>query len=217
MKRFAIILFAVTPLLAGGLAHAEDVSAVTVTNPTKLGVKAGLSSSTLFYSGTDRDVNSSLQRRLAGSAALFLTRRINDNLGLQLEAMISDRGAQLGAGADPTSIELRYLTVPLLLRYDLAPSAQSVRPFVMAGASLGVLLSARSEGSAGALDLEATTRQLELAGVLTAGIEVPHRNGAATFELRYGHGFSDVVHGVDGQAAPSVRNRVISVLVGYVM
>jgi len=215
MKLSLTLVFAVAVLSIASVAHAEDdASAITVTKPTKIGVKAGVSSTTLSQSGGDRD-EGAIQRRLTVNAALFLTRRISDNVGLQFEAMISERGARIGSGADPTTIELRYALLPMLVRYELAPTSKAVRPFVMVGGSLGMLLSARNSGSSEKLDIRANLEELEFGGILSAGVEVPHRTGAISIEVRYSHGFSSVVKEVRGQVVPVVHNRVTSVLAGY--
>ncbi len=223
MKLFLSSLLAISLLFPASLALAQEhsdssvePSAVTVTKkPTRIGIKAGLSSATFSQSAADRDVGA-VQRRLTLNAALFLTRRITQNISLQFEAMLSDRGARIGSGVDPTSIELRYAVLPTLLRFELTPDSKSVRPYLMAGGSLAMLLSARNEGgSAVPLDIRANTEELELGGVVAAGIEVPHAKGAISVELRYSHGFTSIVREVRGVETPLVHNRVTSVLFGY--
>lgn len=189
---------------------------VTVTvKSTSFGAKAGFNSSSVSVPGAS-ELGVSLNRRMGLNASVFMIRRINERLALQVEAGVSDKGVQIDTGSADATIELRYLSLPLLLRYELAPRAQSVRPFVSGGVSLSFLLSAQLTGDEDALDIRSQSEEMEASGTVSAGFEIPQGKGALTFEARYNHGLTKVIHGQVGQMSEPVKNRVASVLVGYV-
>jgi hypothetical protein len=212
-------LFALLAIPAA--AHAQEVfneadPPVTVTvKQTRFGAKAGFNSATVSSPGSS-EIGYALNRRMGVNAGIFMLRRINERFSLQLEAAVSDKGVSIDTGSADATIELRYLSIPLMLRYELAPNAESVRPFVSAGMNLSFLLSARISGNDESIDIRSQAEEMEASATASAGFEIPQSKGALTFEARYSHGVTNVIHGQVGQQSETVKNRVATVLVGYV-
>ena len=104
-----------------------------------------------------------------------------------------EKGGTLSeTGAGPESkYDFGYLEVPVGLRY--AFGGHKARPFVVGGASVGFLLTAKLHPGTGPdVDLEDRTRGVDVGLLGGIGVEVPARRGHGFFEVVAIQGLRDI-------------------------
>ncbi len=125
------------------------------------------------------------------------------------------------------TVSLSYVEIPVLVRLDL-PFGQRVRPYIAGGPVFGwrVDCSITAHAQSGTTEqdcddllggqerLEAKLRSYERGIMAGAGlaIEVLRGLGAITLDARYAWGLTRLS---DDESAPEIRNRALSVILGY--
>lgn len=162
-----------------------------------LGLKGGLNLAAL--GGKDAGP---VERRTGLSLGAFINISTGPRLSLQPEAYYTQKGARY-AGANDT---FTYLEAPLLLRYSTPLPAAPFRPFIFAGPTAALLLSAKM----GEADVKSLYRTSDFGLALGGGVEFER----LSLDARYQLGLTSIAKDV-GQFKADYRNRVLSVLLGY--
>ena len=174
-----------------------------------IGVKGGVNFANLQFEGEGVDV--SFDRRTGFVGGLFVIWPANSRVALQTEALYSQQGAEIEEQGASGSIELDYVTVPVLLRVSSAPSGQASF-HVFGGPSLGFRVRARSsgsfEGETSSEDISDDVERFDLGVTTGAGVEI----GRLTIDGRYTWGLSNL--NKDESDELEIKNRVFSVMVG---
>jgi hypothetical protein len=167
--------------------------------------------------------------RLAGGAAVDLLAL--GPLALAPEIYYAQKGAEqlqqrLAQGQSAT-VSLSYIEIPVLVRLNL-PAGPRVRPYIAAGPVFGwqvdCSITANAQTGAaqpdcedllgGRQQLEEKLRSYEQGLMVGAGLAVRVLGGlgAITLDARYARGLTRLS---DEPGAPEIRNRALSVLLGY--
>lgn len=212
MSRLPLLLFLV-PLLAPSPAEAQ------------FSVKGGMNLVDVF--GTDVEA-SDPRPRLTGGLGFDMIGI--GPLTLAPEIYYAQKGAddfqaRLTAG-DAAEISLAYVEVPVLVRLAIPLGGARFQPYLAGGPVFGWQLdcqiTATETGTEEACDqllggqdrLEETLREFEQGLMFGAGFafEVIRGIGAVTLDARYARGLTRLS---DTDAGPEIRNRALSVLLGY--
>ena len=121
-----------------------------------------------------------------------------------------------------TSIEIRYVEVPLLIQIPIT-SAGAVTPYVLTGVAFafetGCVSSSEINGQDMGQDCGFSMVEhvrdrkcFDYSGVFGAGLRIAAGPGAIPLEGRYTYGLRDVDDAIDGS---TTRNRSAAVLAGY--
>lgn len=182
-----------------------SVAAAQTPYPTTFGVKAGVNSSTLSTDDDALDVSS----RWGAVAGLFAGRNITDNLGMQLEALFSQRGAKDTTGGTDTTLRLTYLDVPLTARFG-STTSNNVHFHAFTGPQLGLKISAKVKDDFLGIetDLDDEVKSWDFGWTLGAGVEM----NKLSLDARYTIGLTNIDNS-DSDAA--IKNRTFTVLLGY--
>jgi hypothetical protein len=200
-SRFVVLLVAAAMVTAAPvLARAQ----------TTAGVKVGVGMARLAIEPEGEASTSGTAGIVAG---VFAGRAIGDALGVLVEVLWVRNGASLYVFGSSVDVDLTYLEIPVLVRYQLGAS-DSARPYLAAGPALGVRLSDTQvldgetlEGSA-----KVAFGRGDVGLAIGAGVEGPRW----LFDGRYTHGFVNF-HADDPEltALTGFRNRTFIVSVGW--
>jgi len=194
-----VALFAIT--LVPAIAAAQ-----TSTYPMTFGIKAGVNASTLSTQDNQLDT-SNIWGAVGG---IFTGRNISENLGIQLEALYSQRGAKDISTSAETRIRLTYLDLPLTARFG-STTANDVHFHAFTGPQLGIKLSAKAENDFLGVeeDLDDEVKSWDFGWTLGAGVEMNN----VSLDARYTLGLTNIDNSESSDG--SIKNRTFTVLVGY--
>lgn len=203
-KMIIVLLFVLT------LASVE----MTAAGKSVFGLKIGADSASLT---NNIFIKSTWERYMGFTAGVFFSLALTDNLDVQPELLIVQKGIHgKGLNVDQGVIlifRFNYLEIPLLFRYSFSGGeGRAPRPYILAGPYLGFKLSAKetleySNETVAKKDVEIKNTDFGLtAGV---GLSIPIGSGAALAEIRYSHGFSEVFKGSE------MNNNVWTAMIGY--
>jgi opacity protein-like surface antigen len=175
-------------------------AAAKAQSPMSFGVKAGIN-----MANVSSDVEEAeLKRKTGFVAGLFATKEMNPNVGLQIEALYSMRGAKTD-GPDETKINLNYIDVPVMARLG-SQTTGGTKYYVITGPQLSLKVKGEVEFDGVAVDLEDDLKSTDFGWVIGAGVDM----NRLTFDVRYTLGLTDI-----DTTDESVKNRTFSVMVGY--
>lgn len=183
----------------------------------QVGIKAGVNAASLAVEGADDDGEYN-ERKIGWLAGGFAVLPVTGPLAVQLEALFSQKGAQLSVD-EPNlvfSLELDYLDFPILARFD-APATATTRLHVFAGPSLGYRMGARRKASSNQFDfaqgeivnVEEDIKRFDLGLVAGAGADIGRR---LVVDARYSWGLRNV--NKDETAGSGMTHRVLSIMAG---
>ncbi len=92
------------------------------------------------------------------------------------------------------SITANYIEVPAMLTYTFETGKGEIEPYVMAGPSLGIRLSAKQTVNNVDTDVKDQTSSTDFGAVLGAGARYPLGMNRLFLEARYGFGFSNILN-----------------------
>jgi hypothetical protein len=158
----------------------------------RIGVVGGLNfaDAEVEIAGQPADVSSRTLFGLGGIVDL----RLSKNFGLQLEPMYLQKG---GASTDiQPGVEFRlkssYVELPIFFKAEFG---NTVRPYLMAGPSVAILLQADLEAELGDIifkgDAKNATESVDFAAAFGAGVNYPLGRSAIFLEARYFLGFTN--------------------------
>jgi len=201
-KRFVMVSAA-----ALGLAAASHTATAQLATPKPtIGVLGGLNLATLKGS----DV-SGVTNRTGFQAGMFLTLHLNHAWSVEPEALYT----QQGGTSQGATLNMNYVQVPVLLRWDVM--AQSpVHPFFVAGPAAAFQVGCKFSGS---IDMSCDAfnqengggfakKSFDMLGVAGAGVGFNLGASQMSVGARYSYGFSDTFQG------NNIKNRYFSVLMG---
>lgn len=195
LVHLAILMTAVT--LLPNVAQAQT--------PATFGLKAGVTNSTL---SADDALGLDLSSIWGAAGGLFMVKNMNDRFGLQIEALVAQRGAQDDTFAISTKTRLTYLDIPVTVRVG-STTTNDVHFHAFTGPQIGFKL--KAEGSSdifGNLDIGNEIKSTDFGWTVGAGVE----KGPVSLDARFTIGLTDI------DAASSdgpLKNRAFMVLVGY--
>ena len=164
----------------------------TTGTPHRIGFVGGLNIASVNVVDPDgADLNFS--SRTVFGLGLVLDLALNQNLSLLFEPMYLQKGAEVTLDSTPSKFEAAYLEVPVFFKF--AYGTRTVRPYVMAGPTVGFNLSSDLQFSAFDQDfendIEKLTRRLDFGLGFGAGVSFPISNTSIFIESRYMLGLSD--------------------------
>ncbi len=166
----------------------------------KIGVRSGVNLSNWKFSGGDSD----FKTRITFSAGLLAEIPISKNFFLQPELDFSGYGTRYNTPQNVGSINLIYLSAPVLAKYV---SAEGFSFF--AGPQFSFLAdSKRKDNVNGKTDVKEYLRKTDF--MILAGTGYEHRSGLF-MNLRYYNGLTDIYK----DNVLSLQNRALLISVGY--
>jgi hypothetical protein len=187
MKRFllcvsCIIFYAILPVAAQ--------------NQLDIGLVGGLNISDAIIednAGDDPKASSVNEYGIGIQAEL----QIHKNIALGTNILYLRKGL-IAETSDPLTFDIwaGYIEVPLYIKYSFGTT---IRPYFMAGPSLGLLLNSEVDVPFGGLnfngDFKPVLRNSELSVLFAAGVTVPVWIGQAFIQGRYLYGLQDLIKG----------------------
>lgn len=155
-----------------------------------LGIKAGVN----FASISDATEASNRTGFVAG---FFTALKFSEKVGLQVDLLYSQQGADLDVGA----FDLDYINIPALLKYYFTD-----RLNIQLGPQFGFLINDETRTLVDEVIQDVQVNNFDLDGVVGLGYDFLLGIRA---EARYQFGFSDVLNEGDG------RNQVFTLMLGY--
>lgn len=169
--------------------------------------------------------------RTTWGAGGFVRYAFGDGFSIQPELLWAGKGAKIDGGDILTTdvdLELSYVEIPVLLRYDFAPQRARFRPYVMAGPYIAFELTCEFDGEFDDVDdgidveidcdnsLIGFYTNGTLAGLLGAiGVEVPLGDVADLLvEGRASRDFRDINETEINDSNDGLRNRVFGLYIG---
>lgn len=138
------------------------------------------------------------------------------NVFLHLQPMFLQKGSKIkvdlgSLGSAEGKIKLAYLEVPALVK--IAFGTSTAKPYIMAGPTLGFLLSAKISGEGESEDIKDSFKDVDFGLDFGAGINFPAGSNAIFVEGRYGLGLSNVAKTDPGDDTKA-KNRGIQFMAG---
>lgn len=158
-----------------------------------VGLKGGLNFAKLDASGA----SSKTGFHLGAFAKLMIT----DKIGIQPEAFYSIQGSNLDAGTISQELNINYLQVPVLLRFNPISILN-----IHAGPQFGILLKAESDSGGVTTNIKDDLKNSDFAIAVGAGLDLPM---GLSLALRYVKGVSEVADD------SSDKNNMFQISVGY--
>ncbi|MDR3713683.1 MAG: porin family protein [Puia sp.] len=169
------------------------------------GVKAGANFATI--TGSDASGAKSITNFNGG---VFAKIPLAGSLSLQPEVLYSGQGAKATQDGYEAKVNLGYLNVPVLVKYNL-PMGFSVQT----GPQIGFLLSATDKLNGVSIPgAKSSYQSTDFSWDFGAGYVTPFNLG---IEARYGLGLTKIGKAQDGDPAPNIKNGVFSVGLFYVL
>lgn len=179
----------------------------------RIGAKGGVSFSTVSFDPDDEDAES--VTGFAGGAEVQIPLGAS-GLVLQPELLYTRKGVEFGDDGDSRSIDIDYVEIPVLVRFNIP--AQSVMPFVFAGGAVSFEASCSVEDTDGGTTVDADcedvgieTESTDFGVLFGGGLAFPAGPGDIFVEGRYNFGLADIDPVEDFEA----KNRSGAVMVGY--
>jgi hypothetical protein len=169
------------------------------------GVMGGINLSEINASGNE-SLNVAFTDKTEPVGGAFLDFDVADSLSIRLEGLLSTKGSRFELGSIDRRIRLRYVEVPVMLRYA-APAGRPVQLHLAAGPYAAYLIGATSEGDGEPrLDRDEAFETLDVGWVIGLGIGL----GRASVDLRYSGGVTDIAAQPDlgGMVPSSAGGRV---------
>jgi hypothetical protein len=176
-----------------------------------VGIKAGFGLG--GFSGKDA---SGLNPNYSFSGDVFYTQHVAPFFAVQPEFLFIRKGCSLRG--TPGGTFLTYFEIPVLLKGTL-PTTGSFKPFIYAGPSLGILLSAKAEVSGfikETWDVKDEMNTIDLGILLGIGTDINAGPGAIVLDFRYEPSFLNNAKKENG-IQPEIKNYCFGLSAGYAM
>ncbi len=217
MKRLIVAVVALVAVFALSSASVYAVEGLSA------GAKAGLNIATLYGSDVE-----DAKMKIGAAFGGFVNYSINDNIAVQPELLFSMKGAKsefeeeiLGVKFSmKETMKLSYLEIPILAKVSI-PMEGKVKPVLLIGPSLGILLSAKDKiemeaagvSASAEVDIKEIIKPIDFGLVFGGGVDVAELGpGNLTVDARYTLGLTSID---DSGLDLSMKNGVISVMAGY--
>lgn len=191
-------IFVAVAVLAIAGAQRASAQAPLVPHPT-VGILAGVNLAKL--SGSDV---TDASNRTGFVGGLYLTLHIAGGFGIEPEALYTMQGSKFKDS--DLQVKLNYISVPVLLRYDV--KTPGVHPYLFAGPTFSFKASCKEANDTDSVDCSQDEalkpKSFDIGATGGAGVAF----GKLSVSARYTAGFSKVSDNIDA------KNRTISVLAG---
>ena len=187
----------------------------------KFGATLGIASANVSI---DPDSDGSFDSKTGFILGAVLEYPLNDNLNLRSGVSLTAKGTQSSeelAGAKfESSLDLSYLTIPILAQYKFNTSATT--PYLLGGLDIGILMSAEAEVTISGTgffdgttteDLKDSLSSTDIAFNIGAGYMIERGYSKIYVEILYSLGLLDI-DSVDDNVA--VKTKGIIIGVGYI-
>ena len=136
------------------------------------------------------------------AAGGFVTREFGPGIQLEVDALYVQKGATFeletadtegNVVTDESDVNLNYLEVPVMLRFDL-PTGGVMRPYLIGGGTVNFALSGRIEAALGQPELDIKDDMKPVLAGVTGGLGLRMDRGTfqVALEARYGTEFEDL-------------------------
>jgi hypothetical protein len=204
MKR-VILLVVILSLALAGMVYSQGLS--------QKGIKAGLN-----IANMTGDNMEDAKRKNVYAAGVFAVLDLNENVALRPEVLYSLKGAKMEESEEgynfKMTINLTYIDIPVLLQYVL-PTSGSIKPQLFAGPSIGLLMGAKMKMEAGGEeeeeDIKDDVKSMDIGLVFGVGISITNN---ISIDVRYSMGMTNISDMEDDDDAGTVKNKVISAMLG---
>lgn len=119
---------------------------------------------------------------------------LNEFITLHLEPMYLQKGAKGDWEIFEFESKAAYIEIPVMLKYAFGTT--EIKPYVIAGPTIGYLLSATTKMSGGGYseeeDIKDVTKSLDFGLCFGAGVSVPMSNNSIFLEARYALGLTNI-------------------------
>ena len=143
--------------------------------------------------------------------------RLSKYFTLRLEPMYLQKGVKFETDEAPGGVDYEfksaYLEIPLMITYTFV--IQKIRPYLIAGPTIGFCLSAKKDISWDSehrdVDIKEGTESIDFGLGLGAGLNVPIGSNSIFLEARYVFGLTNVN---EEPSDPEVKNKGIQIFAG---
>lgn len=219
MKKVFLVLALVLAMAIG--ATAQD----PVKGLTGAGFKAGLVMAKATGDNIDAieaDAGVDASYLMGFAVGGFIEYSFSPSFAIQPEILYNTKGVKFEEGDVSEKITLTYMQIPVLLKFNI-PTAGNFDPFIYAGPSVGILLSANDklEGTTDDYDedIKDFFKSTDFSAVLGVGAGIPMgTSGQLSVEFRYDLGLTNVAEDFDNgvEVVPGdVKTGSIGFLVGF--
>jgi hypothetical protein len=189
---------------------------------TGKGLKLGFDIANISTEYTE--LNDFLDSRAGFSGGAFLTYAFNRQFAVQPEILYVTKGAAKDLFFFNAHLNLDYLEIPVLLKFDFMPDGK-IHPNLFAGPALDVLLASKFHIISETYDIKDYTKGMDFSLVFGGGFDYKR----VTFDIRYSLGLTNIVDAADKineatgaepgdsyylEGDPTVKNTNISFMVG---
>ena len=203
MQKMFITLFAAT--LTFVWAHSSPILAQ---DATAKGFMGGLNIANFYGPDAEMD-NIAPSPRMGFTAGAFLVYGFIGNIGIRVEILYSQKGAEYESRDEKLTFSFNYLEIPSLFQFSI-PTEGAITPILFIGPTLGIKLSAKAkaepEGESEEEDVEDMART-DFGIIFGAGIFVFDR---FDISIRYNLGLSRIFY----EEYVDKKNRVVSIMAG---
>jgi len=142
-----------------------------------------------------------LPNRTAFGIGGVLDLGLTKNVALRLEPMYLQKGSKVeDFGREIGKEKWSYIEAPVL--FKLALGAKATRPYLVAGPTIGYLLSAKYSSATGENDIKKYFRNFDFGLAFGTGVSFPVGNNSIFLEGRYASGLSNILN---VPSAPDVK------------
>jgi opacity protein-like surface antigen len=193
----------------------------------RIGFIGGVNLANVDFKSDDPDADEVDFSNLLGiGAGGILELALSENVALRFEPKYLQKGAKDEESSQGVNVEskikLAYVEVPALLKYTIGTS--STRPYLLAGPSLGFVLSAKAtlEASGGGVnideedDIKDVVKSTDFGLNFGGGVSFPAGNNVIFLEGLYNLGLSNVNDDPDDPDT-EVKNKGIHIMAGVTM
>ena len=181
------------------IAAAFFISTTVFSQELDLGIKLGSNFASINNAIQDSSSRTGIQAGIFGGV------KFNDKIGINLDVLYSQQGADFDDGA----FDLTYVNLPLVLKYFLVGGLH-----IQAGPQFGVLI---DESLTETLDDDyKEIVESEISGIIGIGYDLPF---GLRIDGRYNFGLTDISKPEDGEDGENgnkgIKNSVFTIAVGF--
>lgn len=141
-------------------------------------------------------------------------------IGVQVEPMYLQAGVKTTGTIALTgqNVEVKnkvnYLEIPILFTYTIATGKGQIQPYLLAGPSVGILLSAKfTDINGNETDVKSTTKSTNFSAMFGAGAKMPVGKNTVFLEARYSLGLSNV-NDNPNNTTQTIKGRGVQIFAG---
>jgi Outer membrane protein beta-barrel domain len=144
--------------------------------------------------------------KLGLMGGLYLTASLSDKIAIQPELHFSSMGSKLDVLGEEFKTKLSYLSVPVLLRYNISENFN-----IQVGPQLGFLVSAKGEADGDSEDIKDDYNGIDFGAAIGLGVDFGKINGG----VRYVAGLSNTSDVSSDGVDLTVKNNSFQIFLGY--